>query len=178
MKKFFHLVASLSIICGLCAAVLAYVNDVTKDAIRDVVANKARDAVKAVLPSGAVTLEQFGEDVFVGKNDKGAVIGYAAKGIGTGGYGGDIVLMVGFNDDGQTLVGYRTLSASETPGLGMKLNAPEFAGQFADKNACSLSVRKDGGEIEAITSATITSRAVCRALSDAQARLSSARKGH
>ena len=46
MKKFFHLVASLSIICGLCAAVLAYVNDVTKDAIRDVVANKARDAVK------------------------------------------------------------------------------------------------------------------------------------
>ena len=161
MKKFFHLVASLSIICGLCAAVLAYVNDVTKDAIRDVVANKARDAVKAVLPSGAVTLEQLGENVFVGKNDKGAVIGYAAKGIGTGGYGGDIVLMVGFNDDGQTLVGYRTLSASETPGLGMKLKTPEFADQF-----------------KAITSATITSRAVCRALSDAQARLSSARKGH
>ena len=171
MKKFFHLVASLSIICGLCAAVLAYVNDVTKDAIRDVVANKARDAVKAVLPSGAVTLEQLGEDVFVGKNDKGAVIGYAAKGKDGGGYGGDIELMVGFRPDKKTVVCYKTLAAAETPGLGMKLKTPEFAGQFIGKDGRSLKVKKDGGEIEAITSATITSRAVCHAIADAQSKL-------
>lgn len=176
MKKFLHLIVSLSVICGICAAVLAYINEVTKEAIRETAAKNARAAVRAVLPSEAVTIEDVAADVYAGKDDKGAVVGYAAKGIGTGGYGGDIVLMAGFRADGQTLVGYRTLSASETPGLGMKLNTPEFAGQFTGKDARSLSVRKDGGEIEAITSATITSRAVCRALADAQTRLADTRK--
>lgn len=178
MKKFLHLIVSLSLICGVCAAVLAYVNRVTKDAIREAATEKSRAAVRAVLPSEAVSLEAIGEDVFVGRDASGKPVGYAAKGVGTGGYGGDIVLMAGFRADGETLVAYRTLAASETPGLGMKLNAPEFADQFADKDARTLAVRKDGGAIEAITSATITSRAVCRALADAQARLASVREGH
>ena len=79
--------------------------------------------------------------------------------------------MVGFRADKRTVVCYKTLAASETPGLGMNLNTPEFSGQFAGKDGSSLSVRKDGGEIEAITSATITSRAVCRAIADAQKKL-------
>ena len=77
----------------------------------------------------------------------------------------------GFKPDKKTVVCYRTLAASETPGLGMKLKTPEFAGQFAGKDGRSLKVKKDGGEIEAITSATITSRAVCRAIADAQSKL-------
>ena len=66
------------------------------------------------------------------------------------------------------------LQASETPGLGMKLKTPEFAGQFAGKDATSLKVKKDGGDIEAITAATITSRAVCRAIEDARRNLAEA----
>lgn len=170
MKKIFGLVLSLTLISGVCAAVLAFVNGLTQEPIRATAAANEQKAVKAVLPPAVATVEANGP-VFVGKDAAGRVVGYAAKGSDAGGYGGDIVLMVGFEADKKTVVCYKTLAAAETPGLGMKLNAPEFAGQFAGRDGSALSVTKDGGEIEAITSATITSRAVCRAIADARKRL-------
>lgn len=170
MKKIFGLVFSLTLISGVCAAVLAFVNGLTQEPIRATAAANEQKAVKAVLPPAVATVEANGP-VFVGKDASGKVVGYAAKGSDAGGYGGDIVLMVGFEADKKTVVCYKTLAAAETPGLGMKLNAPEFAGQFAGRDGSALSVTKDGGEIEAITSATITSRAVCRAIADARKRL-------
>ncbi len=170
MKKTVHLVLSLTLISGICAGVLAYVNALTAGPIAATAAANEQKAVKAVLPSETATVAAAG-DVFVGKDAAGKVVGYAAKGTDAGGYGGDIVLMVGFRADKKTLVCYRTLAAAETPGLGMKLSTPEFAGQFAGKDGASLAVKKDGGAIEAITSATITSRAVCRAIADAQKKL-------
>ena len=150
MKKILGLVLSLTIISGVCAAVLAYVDSITKEPIK-ATAEKNREAAKqAVL---------CGEE------------GYTAEGTCKDGYGGDITLMVGFKKDKKTVISYKVLAASETPGLGMKLKTPEFADQFKGKNGTSLKVRKDGGEIEAITSATITSRAVCRAIADAQSKL-------
>ena len=170
MKKIIGLVASLTVIAGVCAAVLAYVNKITAEPIKATAAANEQKAVKAVLPKGAVAVEAVGE-TFVGKDASGQVVGYAAKGKDGGGYGGDIVLMVGFEKDRKTVVCYKTLAAAETPGLGMKLNAPEFAGQFVGKDGRALLVKKDGGPIEAITSATITSRAVCRAVADAQKKI-------
>ena len=170
MKKIIGLVVSLTVISGVCAAVLAYVDSITKGPIAEMKVKQEQAAVKAVLPSGAEDVEASG-DFFVGKDAAGKVVGYAAKGTDAGGYGGDIVLMVGFKADKKTVECYKTLAAAETPGLGMKLNAPEFAGQFAGKDGSSLAVKKDGGQIEAITSATITSRAVCRAIADAQKKL-------
>ena len=164
------MVLSLTLISGVCAAVLAFVNGLTQEPIRATAAANEQKAVKAVLPPTVATVEADGP-VFVGKDAAGKVVGYAAKGSDAGGYGGDIVLMVGFEADRKTVVCYKTLAAAETPGLGMKLNAPEFAGQFAGRDGSALSVTKDGGEIEAITSATITSRAVCRAIADARKRL-------
>ena len=150
MKKILGLVLSLTIISGVCAAVLAYVDSITKEPIRTT-AEKNREAAKA--------------EVLCGQD------GYTAEGTCKDGYGGDITLMVGFKRDRKTVISYKVLAASETPGLGMKLKTPEFAGQFAGKDGRSLKVKKDGGEIEAITSATITSRAVCRAIADAQSKL-------
>ena len=170
MKKIIGLVISLTVISGVCAAVLAYVNNITAEPIKQTAAANEQKAVKAVLPAGAVSVEAQGE-TFVGKDAAGKVVGYAAKGLDSGGYGGDIVLMVGFESDKKTVVCYKTLAASETPGLGMKLKAPEFADQFKGKDGASLKVKKDGGEIEAITSATITSRAVCNAIANAQKKL-------
>ena len=170
MKKIISLVLSLTVISGVCAAVLAYVDSITKGPIAEMKVKQEQAAVKAVLPSGAEKVEPSG-DVFVGKDAAGKVVGYAAKGSDAGGYGGDIVLMVGFKADKKTVECYKTLAAAETPGLGMKLNTPEFAGQFSGKDGSSLAVKKDGGAIEAITSATITSRAVCRAVADAQKKL-------
>lgn len=168
MKKVFSLVASLTVISAVCAGVLAFVNAVTEGPIRETARRNEEKAVRDVMPSGVVGVRSLGEDVFSGTNAVGRTLGFAAKGSDPSGYGGDIVLMAGFEADGKTLVCYKTLAASETPGLGMKLNAPEFARQFAGRDGSSLAVAKDGGDIEAIASATITSRAVCRALGDAQ----------
>ena len=150
MKKILGLVLSLTVISGVCAGVLAYVDSITKEPIK-ATAEKNREAAKlAVL---------CGEE------------GYTAEGTCKDGYGGDITLMVGFKKDKTTVISYKVLAAAETPGLGMKLKTPEFADQFKGKDGSSLKVKKDGGEIEAITSATITSRAVCKAIEDAQKKL-------
>ena len=170
MKKIIGIVASLTIIAGVCAAVLALVNKITAKPIKETAKANEMAAVRAVMPAGVEQVEARGE-TFVGKNAQGETIGYAAKGKDGGGYGGDIELMVGFRPDKKTVVCYKTLAAAETPGLGMKLKTPEFAGQFAGKDGRSIKVKKDDGEIEAITSATITSRAVCRAIADAQSKL-------
>ena len=150
MKKILGLVLSLTIISGVCAGVLAYVDSITKEPIKATAEKNREQAKKAVL---------CGQE------------GYTAEGTCKDGYGGDITLMVGFKTDKKTVISYKVLAASETPGLGMKLKTPEFADQFKGKNGTSLRVKKDGGEIEAITSATITSRAVCRAIADAQSKL-------
>lgn len=150
MKKMLGLLVSLTAISGACAAVLAYVNSITAEPIA-ATAEKAREAAKAAVLCGEE--------------------GYTAEGRSGEGYGGDIVLMVGFKKDKKTVISYKVLQAAETPGLGMKLKTPEFAGQFSGKDGSALKVKKDGGDIEAITSATITSRAVCKAIADAQSKL-------
>ena len=150
MKKMLGLLVSLTAISGACAAVLAYVNSITAEPIA-ATAEKAREAAKAAVLCGEE--------------------GYTAEGRSGEGYGGDIVLMVGFKKDKKTVISYKVLQASETPGLGMKLKTPEFSGQFSGKDGSALKVKKDGGDIDAITSATITSRAVCKAIADAQSKL-------
>ena len=165
MKKIIGLVISLTVISGVCAAVLAYVDSITKGPIAEMKVKQEQAAVKAVLPDGVEKVESE-KDFYVGRT-AGKAVGYAAKGTDAGGYGGDITLMVGFKADKKTVVCYKVLAAAETPGLGMKLKTPEFAGQFSGQDGTSLAVKKDGGTIEAITSATITSRAVCRAIADA-----------
>lgn len=150
MKKIINLVLSLTIIAGVCAAVLAFINDLTAEAIRNV---EAKNREKAE------------QEVLCGQR------GYAVEGRSSHGYGGEIVLMVGFAEDKKTVISYKVLSASETPGLGMNMTSKEFSSQFAGKDGTKLKVKKDGGEIEAITAATITSRAVCRAIASAAKKL-------
>ena len=168
MKKILGLVASLTVIAGVCAAVLAYVDSLTKGPIAEMMVKKTNDAAKSVMPEGVVSVT--GENgMYVGKDGAGKVLGYAVRGQDSGGYGGDIVLMVGFQADRETIVCYKALQASETPGLGTKLSTPEFSGQFAGLKAnTSLKVKADGGVINAITS-----RAVCAAIADAKKRLTS-----
>ena len=154
MKKILGLVLSLTVISGVCAGVLAYVDSITKEPIKQTAEKNREAAKKAVL---------CGEE------------GYTAEGTCKDGYGGDITLMVGFKTDKKTVISYKVLAAAETPGLGMKLKTPEFADQFKGKDGTALKVVKSGApkgnEIEAITSATITSRAVCKAIADAQKKL-------
>ena len=79
MKKILGLVLSLTVIAGVCAAVLAYVNKITVGPIAATAVANEQKAVKAVLPAGVVKVEPAGE-TFVGKDAGGQVVGYAAKG--------------------------------------------------------------------------------------------------
>lgn len=178
MKKLLHLILSLTLISAICAAVLAAVNAVTKDRIAGLSALKANNAAKAVLPAGvqAIDVREDPADaqtkVFAGYSDaaKRTLAGYAVPGVSEAGYGGTIRLMVGLMPD-RTVVSYQVLAANETPGLGAKLGDADFAKQFPGKDGAALKVKKDGGAIDAITGATITSRAVCAAIADACARV-------
>ena len=98
---------------------------------------------------------------------EGRVAAVALEGRSSNGYGGEIVLMVGLDTSGK-LVGYQKLVASETPGLGTKITEDSFLGQLRGRafNA-NWQVRKDGGEIDAITAATISSRAALECVRDA-----------
>ena len=180
MKKIQQLILSLTLISAVCAAVLAIVNNATKERIASLDKLKAEKAARDVMPGVAVVVacedpEAPGDEslkAFVGYADeaKTKVVAYAVPGISTKGYGGDIRLMVGLTPE-RTVISYQKLAAGETPGLGAKLSTPEFIARFKDQPAAGVAVTKDGGKIEALTSATITSRAVCDAINDAVKRL-------
>ena len=178
MKKIVQLVAALTIISAICAAVLAFVNSKTKDRIASLTAEKTANAAKAVLPSDVKATDvrpdpaNPGLTVMIGYADaaKSKAIGYAVPGMSPKGYGGEIRLMVGLTAE-RKVISYQTLAANETPGLGAKLGDAAFSKQFGGKDGPSLKVKKDGGQIDAITGATITSRAVCEAIADACARI-------
>ncbi len=89
---------------------------------------------------------------------------------GKGGYGGDVGFMIGINLDSDQIVAARVTTHSETPGLGARAkDDPEFVSQFTDKSIEeNLSLKNDNGSIDAMSGATITSRAVTLAAIQAQ----------
>lgn len=95
----------------------------------------------------------------------GEFIGVAIKTFSPRGYSGNIDLMVGFDQAGNIL-NIQVLQHAETPGLGSKMSMPFFINQYVQANPAkkNLKVRKDGGEIDAISGATITSRAFSEAV--------------
>ncbi len=167
MKSTFkNMVVCLTLICIICSALLAGVYALTKAPIEQANANKLSSAISEVLPAFAtlseeksVTLDGKTWSYYEVADSTGAVLGYAIKSA-VGGFGGPVSLMVGVLPDG-TIYNTKTLSHSETPGLGAKCTEPAFADQFRnlDPSVTKLSVKKDGGDIDAITAATITSRA-------------------
>ena len=97
----------------------------------------------------------------------GKVVGYAVETFSKNGFNGHIRLIVGFKTDG-SIHNISVLSQNETPGLGAKISekGSKFVAQFSGKNPDSfkLFVKKDGGDVDAITASTITSRAFTEAV--------------
>ena len=102
---------------------------------------------------------------FILQRRDGEIVGYAVNTYTTKGFSGNISLMAGFKPDG-TIMNITVLEHKETPGLGTKMTEPEFKDQFNEKNPAEfiLKVKKDGGPVDAITAATISSRAFCDAV--------------
>ena len=159
-----RLAGTLFLITAVVAALLACVNAVTAPVIEELNAAKTQEAISAVLPGGFDTeITDFtDESGIVSKVYQGAN-GYAVE-VGPGGFDNTITMMVGVDNEGKVL-GISIVSQTETAGLGAVSAAgtPKgiaFRDQFVGQTG-SVSVTKDGGTMDAITGATITSRAIC-----------------
>ena len=164
----------LTAICVVISAALAGVNMLTADRIAEIAKANEFAACEQVFPAEGQELTFTGLEelcpetgvsgYLVTANDRpvGCVIISSAKG-----YGGDVQVMVGF-DMNRTVTGVSVLSHSETPGLGANTANESFLGQFVGTTeAGSLAVAKDGGTVDAVTAATISSRAVTAAINSA-----------
>ncbi len=163
----------LFLVCLVCAALLGGVYVLTLDKISQEVVKKTNNAIALVTPefdnapsSEKTVVEIDGKEVAVypAKKD-GQTVGYAVESFTSKGFSGTISIMVGFDMDGN-ITGTSVISHAETPGLGAKMTEPAFYSQFVGRNPASfrLAVTKDGGEVDAITASTITSRAYCDAV--------------
>jgi len=164
-----NMILSLTIISVGMSAALGFVYVQTKAPIEIGSKKKVVNAIKDVLPEfNNDPLAEIdtvnGLEFYPGKKD-GELIGYAVKTFTMQGFSGLISLMVGLLPDG-TINKIQVLEQKETPGLGTKMTEPSFMNQFLGKNPAEfrLVVKQDGGEIDAITASTITSRAFCDAL--------------
>lgn len=164
-----NMILSLVIISMTMSAALGFVYLKTKGPIEKAAKQKEIDAIKQVYPDFdsdplASVVEKEGVTIYqLSKNN--VTSGYAVKTYTDKGFGGHIELMAGFKPDG-TINNVVVLSHKETPGLGTKMTDPSFSKQFLNKNPDNfkLKVKKDGGQVDAITAATISSRAYCDAL--------------
>ncbi len=169
---------ALFLICLIATALLALTNEATAAKIDRNAADAAIASRAAVLAKvGDTPVASYGEDktdaksgllITEGYDEAGNVIGYIVTAAAKG-YGGDVKVMVGY-DLTATIVGFTVLDCSnETPGLGQNSKTPAFQERFLGKSG-ELTVDKnsnDGQNIQAITAATITSKAVVKAVNAA-----------
>jgi electron transport complex protein RnfG len=154
-SKRFYPIVFLAIIVLVSASLLLYINTFTSEVVE--AQNKAK--IQAVLESIFPELTDFEEDgdLFV-IYEGDSITGYTFLASGNG-YSGVISMLVGINPD-YTIKDVAILSQTETPGLGSKITEKEFTGQFVGLASTDLGLSRDGGSIDAISGATISSRAV------------------
>ncbi|MDP4119136.1 MAG: RnfABCDGE type electron transport complex subunit G [Bacillota bacterium] len=167
----------LGTIALVIAALLAFVNNITKDKIMSANQQIIQNGLHEVLSDADSFIPMTGADlknsynievknVYLALDKNGHVIGYCATAFPKG-YGGKIETIVGMNMDGVITGAKVTSNMSETVGLGAEVqNSKKFTYQYKDKKAPFL-LKQDGGDIDAITSATITSRAVTKGVNAA-----------
>jgi len=153
----------------VCAALLAVVFSVTEEPIARAVEEKNHAAIAQVSPEFESLAPLDGGLGYITLGTAGDTVAYVVNASSVG-FGGSLRLMVGFRPDG-SIYNTAVLSHSETPGLGAKCVEEGFAAQFRgfDPTSKRLAVKKDGGDVDAITASTITSRAYCVALENAVA---------
>ncbi len=171
-KDIFVPTISLFLICLVVAVLLGGTNELTKEPIAQLQAQKADEAKAQVCP-GAVSFDgQEQTDVPVefyrGFDKDGNLVGYAIPSSHKG-YGGEIEIMVGINIEGE-ITGVSILSINETPGLGMNAKNESFTNQFlkdVPENGFTAKDDPSKEKIDALTGATITSEAVSQAVNKA-----------
>ena len=157
-----RLTITLLLITAVVAAALAAANSVTAPKIQAINEQKTQTAIEAVLPGGGEEIAFTDDTGLVSTVYKGQS-GYAVE-VTPSGFNGTVTMMVGVDNAGKVL-GISVVNHTETAGLGAEAASQGAAGtafrsQFTGMSG-SVSVTKDGGQVDALTGATITSRAVC-----------------
>ena len=169
-----NMMLSLVIICIVAAGALAGVYTLTKATIDAQEKAKQQAAIMAVLPEGCtVAKPEEADGLTTYKAYQGEEWVATAVETSEVGFDGPQVIMVGFDRKG-TVINYEILKQTETPGLGAHIthwfkNADKPAQNIIGRKAGALRVNKDGGDIDAITAATISSRAFLKAINKAYA---------
>lgn len=182
-STFITILASLTCFCFIAGTALAVANKLTEDKIAAAKAAALQEAIKKVAPEfdNDPSAEQYraatadGDSLTIYPAKKGGkLVGAAVETNTKKGFGGEIRIMVGFDAD-QKIVNYSVLEHNETPGLGSKMeewfrtDKGKQSVLGRDMKGGALKVSKDGGEVDAITAATISSRAFLDAINRAYA---------
>lgn len=156
----------LTLICVWAAGTLAWVENSTQNKIKDNEIKKQQELKQIVLKE-ANSFKEIEKDIFLGYDKSGQIVGLSI-GTESKGYGGVIKMLVGIGTD-RKIKGFEILSHKETPGLGTGIEKESFKNQFKEKEMEKLILKKDNpnGEIDAITAATISTRAVIDGLKKA-----------
>ncbi len=157
MKYILRLTLTLLLITAVVAGLLAFVNELTAGRIDELTRQKAEQAMREVLPAQDYTPLDAALPQGVTEAYRAGNAGYVVR-VAPNGFGGAIDLMVGVRADG-TVNGVAVIAHSETASLGANCTREEFRAQYAG-GAGPFAVGQDGGTIEALTGATVTSRAV------------------
>jgi electron transport complex protein RnfG len=178
MKESLRLIFTLTAIAAIAGFLVALADAATREPIARARTRAFNTALREVLPAGVPDPEPrvvrladgISNTVYVAD---GAI---ALEARSPNGYAGDIVLLLGFTAEDR-LHNYTVLDHKETPGLGAHI-AGAFRASVTNRPAATTAwkVKKDGGDIDAITAATISSRAVCEAIAGAAARLGEIRR--
>lgn len=165
-----NMLLSLTLIAVLSAGLLAWVKTITNEPIRLAEEKKQTEALQQVLPAFDKIETEQDDDGMVYKAYKDNKWVGTAVSCTSMGFNGDVVVMVGFDSHSQ-LIDYVVLQQAETPGLGTKMvdwfkDKANIRGKKMGMNH-PLTVNKDGGEVQAITAATISSRAFLEAVNNA-----------
>ena len=166
----------LTVVSVVAAGILAYVNQMTAPQIEKIKAENLAAGIQKVLVAEAAPVVQKVDTMKNEKGDITAIIYNTDKGADVqstdpNGFGGNLTILVGFDEAG-SIKGYQVLETAETPGLGAKASTwfqKDGKGNIIGKNPGEkeLVVSKDGGDVDAITASTITSRAFLRAVNAA-----------
>ncbi|MBP1542130.1 MAG: RnfABCDGE type electron transport complex subunit G [Prevotella sp.] len=177
-----NMVLVLTLVAVIMGGILAFVNHLTEGPINAQKEKALADGIKTVMVCEDLTVantvevkqnDEKGKEitftVYEVKDAQGQDLGAAVEST-TGGFGGDLKVLVGFDPEG-TILGYTLLEHAETPGLGAKADKWFQKGEKGDiigkSPAEPLTVSKDGGQVDAITASTITSRAFLKAVNNA-----------
>ena len=177
LKNMAIVLTGIAVVAG---ALLGYVNELTKSPIAEANAKALSDAIQLVVPGfdnnpaeAPESIELNGATYKIYKATKGGEFIGAAVESSANGFGGALNVLVGFDKEGN-IIDYSLLSHAETPGLGSKAADWFKKGQKGDITGMNpgkgaLVVNKDGGDVDAITASTITSRAFLSAVNAAYA---------